>query len=129
MASFRRHSTLARLFVAFAVLVFVGSACTSTSNPQPSGSAGTPVAGGRVVVGDFADAKVLNPILNNDVPSGNVLARIYESLLVDDTKTGVPQPRLAEKYEVSSDSKTITFTLRDGVTWSDGSPFTGDDFK
>lgn len=36
-------------------------------------------------------------------------------------------PWLAESYTWSSDSKTLTFTIRDGVTWNDGSAFTADD--
>jgi peptide/nickel transport system substrate-binding protein len=36
-------------------------------------------------------------------------------------------PSLAEKYERSDDNKVFTFTLRQGVKWSDGKPFSADD--
>ena len=36
-------------------------------------------------------------------------------------------PWLADKYTWSSDNKTLTFNLHDGVKWSDGQPFTADD--
>jgi peptide/nickel transport system substrate-binding protein len=36
-------------------------------------------------------------------------------------------PWLATKYEWGSDSKSLTFTIRDGVKWSDGKPFTAED--
>ncbi len=37
-------------------------------------------------------------------------------------------PSLAKGWELSEDSKTITVFLREGVKWSDGAPFTADDF-
>jgi len=36
-------------------------------------------------------------------------------------------PNVAESYEASEDATTFTFTLRKGVRWSDGEPFTADD--
>ncbi len=38
-------------------------------------------------------------------------------------------PNIAEKFEVSPDSKEFTFYLRKGMRWSDGEPFTADDFE
>jgi peptide/nickel transport system substrate-binding protein len=95
---------------------------------KPAQSAGEPQSGGRVILGSFADAKVLSPVHSTDVTSSDVHGRIYESLIVLDPKTGEPIPRLVEKFEVSPDNKTITFTLRDGLKWSDGSAFSGEDF-
>ncbi len=40
---------------------------------------------------------------------------------------GVAEGDLAEKYSVSDDGKTVTFTMRDGTTWQDGEPITTDD--
>ncbi|MCC7372786.1 MAG: hypothetical protein IT306_30520 [Chloroflexi bacterium] len=104
-----------------------GSASTGVSGATLA--AGTPVAGGRVVVGAISDAKVLNPVLSSDVPSAEVWGRVYESLIRVDPESGQPLPRLAERFEMSPDGLGLTFTLRSGVTWSDGAPFTGDDFK
>src|SRR5919201_388751 len=82
-----------------------------------------------VVFADFADAKVLQPVFSNDVPSSDVTGLIYPRLLGVDPNSGQPVPELAEKWDVSPDSKTVTFTLRDGLVWSDGSPFSGEDCK
>ncbi len=38
-------------------------------------------------------------------------------------------PNVAESYEVSADSKTYTFTLRKGMKWSDGHPYTTEDIR
>jgi peptide/nickel transport system substrate-binding protein len=97
--------------------------------PTIAPAAGQPKPGGRLIFGSFADAKVLNPVVSDDTASSDVWGRIYESLTTVDRKTGQPLPRLAEKFEVSPDSKTYTFTLRDGLKWSDGSAFSGEDFK
>src|SRR5262249_3312602 len=96
--------------------------------PAPT-IASQPKPGGRVIVGDISDVKTLNPVLVTDVSSDMVTSRIYAGLLNVDAKTGDVTPNLAEKYDFSSDGKTLTFQLRDGVKFSDGSPLTGDDFK
>lgn len=104
---------------------------TAPSVPGPTAAArsGQPTKGGRIIYGSFADAKTLNPVLSDDVNSNDVWMRIYETLILPDPKTGQPMPRLAEKFENSADNKTFTFTLRDGLKWSDGSAFSGEDFK
>ncbi|HEY3060376.1 MAG TPA: ABC transporter substrate-binding protein [Chloroflexota bacterium] len=57
------------------------------------------------------------------------LTQIYNNLVRKDIPSGFKQliPDLAERWEVSSDGKTYTFFLRNGVKWHDGSPFTADD--
>jgi peptide/nickel transport system substrate-binding protein len=52
---------------------------------------------------------------------------IYEYFFYDNLQTGEYIPWLAEKYEYNEDFTSITVYLRDGVTWSDGEPFTADD--
>ena len=41
--------------------------------------------------------------------------------------TTLPEPGLAESWEIGDGGKTITFHLRHGVKWSDGEPFTSHD--
>jgi len=52
---------------------------------------------------------------------------IYETLLYVNRLDGSVKPWLASSYELASDAQSITFHLRQGVTWSDGQPFTSDD--
>jgi peptide/nickel transport system substrate-binding protein len=53
---------------------------------------------------------------------------VYESLVfVDALKSGGATPWLASKYVWSNHNKTITFTIRSGVKWSDGKPLTAAD--
>ena len=52
---------------------------------------------------------------------------IYEPLLIWNAVTGAWVPWLATGYAWSPDHRTLTLTLRDGVRWSDGAPFSADD--
>jgi peptide/nickel transport system substrate-binding protein len=53
---------------------------------------------------------------------------VYEELtFVNGLKSGQTTPWLASSYKWSNHNKTLTFTIRPGVKWSDGKPFTADD--
>jgi peptide/nickel transport system substrate-binding protein len=52
---------------------------------------------------------------------------IYETLLYVNRLDGSVKPWLASSYELASDAQSITFHMRQGVTWSDGQPLTSDD--
>lgn len=54
------------------------------------------------------------------------MSYIYDTLLWKDS-TGTLLPWLATRQETSPDGRTHTFTLRDGVKWHDGQPFTAED--
>jgi peptide/nickel transport system substrate-binding protein len=67
-----------------------------------------------------------NPYNTASVISGTQ-GLIYETLLYVNRLDGSVKPWLASSYELASDAQSITFHLRQGVTWSDGQPFTSDD--
>lgn len=57
-----------------------------------------------------------------------VLDFMYEPLVVFNAMHGgTPEYRLAESFEYSDDNLSLTFTLREGLVWSDGEPLTADD--
>jgi peptide/nickel transport system substrate-binding protein len=53
----------------------------------------------------------------------------YDSLVRWDPTFSTIIPNLAASFDVSPDATTYTFTLRDGVRWSDGAPFTAADIQ
>lgn len=53
---------------------------------------------------------------------------LMDGLTELDVKTGEPRPKVAEKWEFLEGGSVVRFTLRKGVTWSDGSPVTAHDF-
>ena len=123
-----------RLFAIALATFMVASACTSSSNPPvtttASGAptAGTPVAGGRIVQGISDEITGLQPLLSGD-GSEVVWGQFYPRLMQNNPDTGILGPGLAERLEQSADGLTLTFHLRKGVKWSDGAPFTGEDYK
>ena len=72
--------------------------------------------------------ETLDPALNSAVDGGNMLITLFETLLIIDENNQV-QPGQAEKYEVSDDGLTWTFTMRDGLKWSDGTELNAKDFE
>ena len=72
-------------------------------------------------------AKV-DPALNSSVDGACLAVNMFEGLYTYDAE-GQLQPALAESTEVSEDGMTYTFTLRDGLKWSDGTDLTAKDFE
>jgi peptide/nickel transport system substrate-binding protein len=85
-------------------------------------------AGGTMVKIVQPEPPSLASYLSTSGPIGLVAPKIYEGLFDYDTDLNIV-PALAESYEVSEDGKTVTFTLRQGVTWHDGEPFTSEDVQ
>jgi ABC-type oligopeptide transport system substrate-binding subunit len=57
-----------------------------------------------------------------------VFFNIFEGLTGIDQRTGEVVPRMAESWEMNEDASEYTFTIRQGVMWSDGTPITAADF-
>ena len=53
---------------------------------------------------------------------------LYDTLVGYGPASAVPAPALAEHWEISPDGTVYTFTLRPGITYSDGTPIVADDF-
>ncbi len=66
-----------------------------------------------------------NPFLTTALPG--TINVIHEPLMILNSVKGELVPWLAVKYAWSKDLKTLSFTIRDGVRWSDGKPFTASD--
>jgi len=76
-----------------------------------------------------SDPKTFNPALVDDDASETVRYLTGGVLIRLNRQTQRPQPELATKWKVSEDARTITFQLRQGVRFSDGTPFTAQDVK
>ena len=88
-------------------------AATDTGAPQPGGTLRFAVS---------SDQGCVDPqqVTSND--SIYSLRQIVDSLTDQDPKTGELKPWLASAWQTSPDAKSYTFTLRSGVTFSDGTP-------
>lgn len=143
---------------ACALLVFVVAGCSAAPPPAPSvapNEVGTPTvdpapvgqatAAPRATIAATAppakpftreqrlrmpitEPPTLDPGLATDSVSIDVISQIFEGLLgFDDRGTIVPLG--AERWTMSEDGLTYTFTLRDGSRWSDGKPVTAGDYE
>src|SRR5215831_7081110 len=74
-----------------------------------------------------SDPKTFNPALVADDASETVRYLTGGVLLRLNRRTQQVEPELATAWKVSNDGRTITFQLRDGVQFSDGTPFTAHD--
>lgn len=70
----------------------------------------------------------LHPGKATDSTSSAVLDQVFEGLMRVNQDEEVEEA-MAESYEISEDQTTYTFTIRDGVEWSNGDPVTAQDFE
>jgi peptide/nickel transport system substrate-binding protein len=73
-----------------------------------------------------SDLKIVDPIWTTALISTHYGNMVYDTLFSVDDQLAV-KPQMVDKWEVSADKLTWTFTLRDGLEWHDGAPVTGED--
>jgi peptide/nickel transport system substrate-binding protein len=78
----------------------------------------------QLVSAILSDPKTFNPALSNESP--NIFGYVGEGLITENGK-GEILPALAESWTISPDAKSIVFTLKQNLKWSDGEPLTIDD--
>ncbi|WP_214104236.1 ABC transporter substrate-binding protein [Acrocarpospora catenulata] len=83
--------------------------------------AGRP-AGDALTVGLAAPVSCLDPHQTPQTSNLHVSRQLVDSLTDQDPRTGEIVPWLATSWQVGEEAKRFTFTLRDGVTFSDGTP-------
>ncbi len=83
--------------------------------------------GGRLVFGQRAEPKTLNPVMAADAPSREVIGCMMADLIHINRYTQKTEPALAKSWTESKDGRTFTLKLRKGLRFSDGQPFNADD--
>src|ERR1051326_3628024 len=86
-----------------------------------------PQTGGELRFSIRADPKTFNPLLASDDPSDTVRYLTAGTLVRINRRTHRLDPSLAESWKVSEGGKRIEFRLRQGIQFSDGTPFSCDD--
>ncbi|MFD6161888.1 ABC transporter substrate-binding protein [Nocardia sp. NPDC060256] len=110
--------------IATALLVATALLATACGGSDTTaGTSAQPKSGGSLTWGVETEPTTLNPHLNGQSNTRMMLRNTYETLLAR-TKDGAYVPWLATGHEVSPDGLTYTFTLRDGVKFTDGNPLT-----
>ncbi|MDP3966947.1 MAG: ABC transporter substrate-binding protein [Nocardioides sp.] len=143
-----RRSIGARLAGCAVVGALVLSACGSSEDAEQSGNdtssdggdlstaeiyatglvnvdedAGEPTQGGTLTIAEYSEARTLDPAKTyaNGAAGGSALAAVYDTLMRFDHESDSFEPQMAESLE-SDDDTTWTLTLREDVTFTDGTP-------
>jgi peptide/nickel transport system substrate-binding protein len=126
------HRTVKAL--AAATILAMGVAACSSSNSSSSGTTSTSTKQGAplVIVDNTGQvfAQTFNPYVSTSLGvEDNMQSMTYEPLLQFNIMqpTQAPIPWLATSYDWSNGGKTLTFTMRPGVKFSDGTPMTASD--
>ena len=111
-------------------LLLLTLACTGSGRDEGPVAArdeqSAPAAGDILVEGSIGDASNLIPLLATDNASHSISGLIFNGLVKYDRDLTIVGD-LAESWDISKDGLVITFRLRKGVRWHDGTPFTADD--
>ncbi len=103
------------------LLLALLAACTSEPRPRPPGVMFVSVEQQSAWVRNF------NPLFTGANARWPTRAGIYECLEVYTPAVGKYVPWLATGHAWSEDRRTLRFTVRQGVRWSDGRPFSAED--
>src|SRR5262245_60984509 len=127
-----------RRLLRYGVIVAAGviaAGCTAGSQSTSSGSGnGNGNGGGKATASSLTISNEsgqlwscgFNPLNPSD--TGLSVGFIYEPLVyVNPLQQGKTTPMLASSYQWSNGNKTLAFTIRSGVKWSDGQPLTAND--
>jgi peptide/nickel transport system substrate-binding protein len=120
----RSKSAAGAVLATTALLISLSSGVSSAASKSPSG----PLKPDTVVVG--VNWGGLWPCTFNPFTSPNTAATfgsVYEPLMFVDELTNKISPWLATSYQWSDKNTDLTFTIRSGVKWSSGVPFTAAD--
>ncbi len=125
-----------RNIIAFALLIALVFTGCAKSSGTPAGSdqaaQNTASSGTESVLKLAASTDITtmdaHRTTNDYIVPMNVFDTLFSIVKNDDGSTQIVNS-LAESYDISDDGKTYHFTLRDGVTFSDGTPLTAQDVK
>ena len=115
-----------RSAISLAVIALVATACAGGGTSTTS--AARPTAGGTLTI-DNESGTLWNCGFNPFNGNVNFLSfgPVYEPLVYDNLLSDKKTPMLASAWKWSADNKTLTFTIRPNVKWSDGQLVTADD--
>jgi peptide/nickel transport system substrate-binding protein len=126
----RRSKPIAVLIAVGMLVTACGSTDQTSATPTSTGGAATTHKQGGTVTIANVQGQTWTCQFNPFNPAVNTvsLGFVYEPLVfVNLLKDQAETPMLASSYKWSDDKKSIVFTIRDGVKWNDGQPFSAND--
>lgn len=125
----RRRQVL--LIAAAALSLTACGGGSTTTGGSAGGPTGEPVKGGTLRVIEATEPRSLDPAQAGNTWGGAPVVgnALYGQLMVDDPTSGDVEYRIANSFETADGGKTFTLTLRDGITFSDGTALGAEDVK
>ena len=119
--------------LAIVLTVVLGSVGCSQENKKNTNNKDNIISEYNIQKSDYIHLTMLfpetiNPILNKDKSVVYIMNLIYDGLFEIDKDYNV-EPRLVEKYSVSSDGKSIKITLNSNAKWHDNNNITSSDIS
>jgi len=125
-STFRSFSPGERLILYTLTAVLSFSTLALITGANALASVKVPSHGGSLTEGVVGPVRFLNPLLALSGGDKDITALVYSGLMRA-MPDGSLIPDLAERFEVSDDGTTYTFTLRPNLTFHDGTPLTSAD--
>jgi peptide/nickel transport system substrate-binding protein len=122
----RNFSLKEKIFFFALAIVFLVSSILALWKINNSYLVDIPADGGILTEGIIGTPRFINPVLAISDADRDMTALIYSGLMRPDNKGGLI-PDLAEKFEISEDGLSYTFTLKSDLVWQDGEHITSDD--
>jgi peptide/nickel transport system substrate-binding protein len=119
----KARRTLVLAAVAAITVAISGCADSKREDSAGGGSTGQTSSKATLVFGAAGDPKMFDPAFASDGETFRVLKQVFEGLVKTKEGSAEIEPALATKWESSADGKDWTFTLRQGVKFSDGTTF------
>ena len=116
----------ARVFCAALAALTVLSGCGGGSASGGASQGGDAAPSKEVTIALTGDVNTWNPWKYNELVANSVQRHVYDTLIEVDNDMKM-QPALATEWSTEDGGKTWIFKLREGVTFSNGNPFTADD--
>jgi len=113
------------VLAAVAAITVALSGCAESERDDNAGGGDTAGTSSKdtLVFGAAGEPKLFDPAFASDGETFRVLKQIFEGLVKTKQGSAEIEPALATKWDSSADGKTWTFTLREGVKFSDGTDF------
>ncbi len=129
MSRMRRIVASAAMVGVIAGVAMTGSAFAQSASDSSSASS-TAATGSKFIFGDTSEPSSLNPMVGYLATDYTLWAMTYDIPINFSAKDFSPdlEHSTVLSVDVGADNMTFTYTIRDGMKWSDGQPFTANDF-
>ncbi|OBJ10065.1 peptide ABC transporter substrate-binding protein [Mycobacterium sp. 1482292.6] len=115
-----------RAVVLGAVLSVVAAGCSSHRHAPSAGPTGAPVHGGTLT---YSDVQFVTDTMAANYSANNLMFQVLDRVVYVDPKTDAVHGWLAKTFSRNQNATRYTFTIRNGVTFSDRTPLTAEVVK